>query len=220
MELPATPEYFYGNKASPDGLYSVCKTCRDDISRKWYEANREQKAELSRQWYQRNVEKAREQNRRYNEANKSRRAARAKLYYRTNKQQINEQNRKWRQNNPTKAQMIVERYRARKQSLPDTFTAEQWIACLEYHHYCCAVCGNQLRDLFGSIVPHADHWIPLSLDECPGTVAENMVCLCSDCNLSKNAKMPDIWLRSRVSTRKANEILARIAAYFEWVICS
>lgn len=111
--------------------------------------------------------------------------------------------------------MYASNRRARKRSLPDTFTESQWIACLEYHHYTCAVCGNQLIDLFGN-VPHADHWIPLAYngDDNPGTVATNMICLCSACNLSKRDTMPDVWLKAQYGTRKANEILRRVKIYF------
>jgi 5-methylcytosine-specific restriction endonuclease McrA len=127
-----------------------------------------------------------------------------------------EYSREYQLANLDKHRIGEQRRRARKRELPDTFTYEQWIACLEYHNYCCAVCGNQLRDLFGNIEPHADHWIPLIKPECPGTTPDNMICLCNKCNSSKSAAMPDVWLRRRFNTRKANEILKRVADYFEW----
>lgn len=109
------------------------------------------------------------------------------------------------------------RRRARKRQLPDTFTAAEWQMCLDYHYGCCAVCGQQLKDLFGDVVAHADHWIPLASPDCPGTVAANMICLCNACNQCKSSRMPMIWLTEFLGERKAKKKLAEIQAYFEWV---
>jgi predicted HNH restriction endonuclease len=106
---------------------------------------------------------------------------------------------------------------ARKRSLSNTFTPTQWQQALDYFNGCCAVCGNQLKDLFGEVTVHADHWIPLTSSECPGTIATNMICLCNKCNLSKHNTMPVVWLRRRYSERKARQIEKRIAEYFEWL---
>ena len=118
---------------------------------------------------------------------------------------------------PERSILNYHRYRSRKRNLPDTWTKEHWKFCLDYWHHCCAVCGKQLRDLFGEIKPHADHWIPVSYqgEDNPGTVPENMICLCSKCNFSKHDYMPTDWLISRYGKRKANKILKRINGYFE-----
>ena len=112
-------------------------------------------------------------------------------------------------------QLCQQRRHARMHSLPDILTTEQWQACLEYWNYCCAVCGKQLRDLFGEVKSHADHWIPLSLPDCPGTIATNMICLCNKCNLSKRDMMPLEWLIRRYDKQKANQIMKRVESYFE-----
>lgn len=124
---------------------------------------------------------------------------------------------RWQKRNADRVRINGARREARKRELPANYSIDDWQHTLDYYNYCCAVCGNQLRDLSGGIVPHADHWIPLSSDDCPGTVATNMICLCSTCNLSKNATMPDIWLKQRFGTHKADQILARIETYFTWV---
>lgn len=112
----------------------------------------------------------------------------------------------------------VQRRRARKLALPDTWTNGEWNRCLIYWHNKCAVCSYPLKDVFGN-VPHADHWIPLSYKGAgnPGTVAANMICLCSACNFSKNAKMPVRWLKLKYDDTKVSMIVKRITAYFEWV---
>lgn len=121
-----------------------------------------------------------------------------------------------------KRQLFIakQNYKARKRSLPNALTADQWQHALNYFNGCCAVCGRQLNDMFGEFTASADHWIPLSYkgDDNPGTVATNIIPLCngiSGCNTSKNATMPRIWLEREFGKRKAKQIAARIQEYFD-----
>lgn len=221
---PATTEYFHVDKSKKDGLVTRCKTCRREnqnkkakYNRKYYQANQVELLKNSLEYQKKNQERLQQYQSEYRKKNLDKIRERGHLYRQINQEKIQKYDREYRQANPEKMRVNIERRRARKRQLPDTFTYEQWIICLEYHHYCCAVCGKQLRDLLGEIEPHADHWIPLSSSECTGTVPTNMICLCSDCNLSKGSKMPDFWLKQRYGTRKANEILKRVDAYFEWI---
>lgn len=114
------------------------------------------------------------------------------------------------------------RYRARKNSLPNSFTTQDWQLCLEYFNHTCAICGRQLRDLFGTHTVAADHWIPINdmRPDNPGTVAWNIIPLChgqGGCNNSKHDVSPEQWLASKYSKRKAAEILDHIHRYFEWI---
>lgn len=122
-------------------------------------------------------------------------------------------------NNPHNHQASHQRRRARKLNLPDSWTNTHWLLCLDYWHNTCAVCGGQLRDLFGDIKPNADHWVPLNYRgaDNPGTVPGNMICLCSSCNCSKQHKMPERWLTQRYGVRKAKAIMQRIQDYFDWI---
>lgn len=100
------------------------------------------------------------------------------------------------------------------------FTTADWERCLEYFNWSCAVCGRQLRDLFGEHTPSADHWIPLSSPDCPGTIPTNVVPLChgkGGCNNSKGKKHPDTWLEQRFNKCQVKEVKERIERYFEWV---
>lgn len=129
-------------------------------------------------------------------------------------------NRSWRKHpdSQKKLRVYYHRRRARKLALPDTFTFQEWQLCLDYFHHTCAVCGHQLRDLFGQVKPHADHWIALTdprLDN-PGTVPDNMICLCSVCNNNKKNKDPEQWLIRLYGKRKAAQIIQRIEIYFDW----
>lgn len=107
---------------------------------------------------------------------------------------------------------------ARKRDLPDTFTVAEWRRALEYFNGCCAVCGRQLDDLFDTHTVAADHWIPLSSPDCPGTVAANIIPLChgvNGCNNKKRANDPIEWIKSAFGERKGRRILARIQTYFD-----
>jgi 5-methylcytosine-specific restriction endonuclease McrA len=197
QEFPATLEFFHADKTGKYGLRARCKPCHSEYQRNYRQANPEKKAKWSRDWQQANKAKLAEYLRGYRQANRDKIA-------------------KYRQENPEKNRINKSRRRARKLALPDTFTSEQWITCLEYHNFCCAVCGSQLRDLFGDVTPHADHWIAIVNPDCPGTVVENMVCLCNNCNQSKGAKDPYEWLCQEFGKYKAKITLSKIESYFEW----
>lgn len=124
--------------------------------------------------------------------------------------------RDYQQKHPHIYRINKQRRRARKRALPDTWTQQDWFVCLEYWKYCCAVCGYPLKDVFGN-APHADHWHPLNQPGCPGTIPNNMICLCDRCNRSKHDDLPDDWLMKKFGKKKAAAILKRINAYFDWV---
>ena len=116
--------------------------------------------------------------------------------------------------------VAYQKRQARKRQLPDTLTTEQWQSAVDYFNGCCAVCGRQLKDLFGTHTVSVDHWIPLTNPQCPGTTVDNCIPLCHGefgCNGSKNNHDPVEWLESKFGKRKAKQILQRIETYFESV---
>lgn len=225
---PATLEHFSKCSKVRCGLAAWCKECekqhrkdnREYIARqrrKHYEANRTQKSEYDHLRY---LEKREENTQRaleYYRANRAHVKKRINKYKALNKDRVNEWQRQRYRRNPHKEAARRHIRRARKHALPYTFKPKHWLLCLGYWHISCAVCGGQLRDLFGDVEPHADHWIPLKHPDCPGTIPENMICLCSKCNLNKGAKPPDAWLLKRYGKSKANAILKRINEYFDWI---
>lgn len=231
QEFPSTTEYFHHSKISPDGFKPWCKVCTAarnrqryiqnrerimEVNRRWREANPEKQAEASRNWQKAHPERVIENSRQWYIANRERDNKRAKQYQTANRERIAAKLRQRRRDNPDKARVYKQRRKARERSLPDTLTHDQWQRALQYFNGCCAVCGCQLRDLFGVVVPHADHWIPLASPECPGTTATNMLPLCNSCNQTKNDIMPRKWLERKYGKRKAKQILGRIEKYFEW----
>lgn len=227
--FPATIEYFHREKHGKYGLMARCKQCMYEQKQQWKKDNPDKVKAQARRDYYKNQEKRNQETRDYYKRNSERiiKLVRKKQVenretFLRKKREYNssakgqEKRKEYQQAHRMENRIKTSQRRARKRALPDTFTPKQWVACLEYFNYCCAVCGNQLRDLFGEVSPHADHWIPINYkgEDNPGTVAENMVCLCNSCNPSKSDKMPEVWLKETYGTRRANEILARIQAYF------
>jgi len=138
-------------------------------------------------------------------------------YQETHREQTRARGQAWARNFPEKNAARVQRRRARKVRLPDTWTPEQLAFMLDYWQHSCAVCGNP-KGLFWSLAH--DHWIPLASPECPGTIASNMIPLChgeSGCNNSKHSTEPHAWLIKRFGAKRARKIEQSIAAYFAQV---
>lgn len=211
-EKPATLEYFWKHNLGKHGLDPQCKRCRHDKR----QANREQLAQKDREKYQRNREHIMQRRRQHYAKNRERIAKETQKYRASHVEQIARQKQSWYEQNPHTWKAASQRRRARKRALPGAWTAQHWLACLDYFHNTCAVCGGQLRDLFGNIEPHQEHWIPLDYKgaDNPGTVPGNMLPLCSPCNLSKGSKLPQVWLVERYGKAKAVRILLQIDVYF------
>jgi hypothetical protein len=206
-------------------------------ARRRYEANKEQINQRNRAWSQRNKEwlKAynadyyqknrgviRDKQRQYTQSHKPQALTRYYEWTRKNPERWQKQQKKYRVAHPEISNTIGQRRSARKRSLPDTLTAEQWQRCLDYFHHSCAVCGRDLDDTYGEVdyVLAMDHWIPLTSPNCPGTVVTNIVPLChgkGGCNNSKGDNDPIQWVIETFDEFGGNRILTRIEGYFEWV---
>lgn len=112
--------------------------------------------------------------------------------------------------------------RARERALPANITTKQWKAALNYFGHRCAICKRDLSGLFHRA--SADHWIPLTSPNCPGSVVTNIVPLChavkggeGGCNNRKRNEDAYTWMCRIFGKPKADEAMQRIEAYFEWV---
>ncbi len=105
--------------------------------------------------------------------------------------------------------------------LPDAFmvsnmrrndlTDDEWNRALEYWNGRCAICG------FVDEQPiHRDHWIANTLDFCPGETVTNMVPLCWQCNESKIAWDPYLWLVKKFGKAFADQKMMEVLIYFNW----
>ena len=243
--LPATTEYFRGATRMRLGLRSDCIACQNQMWQETRERHREKINERAREYHARNREAQNEASRRYKQQHWTEILEYSRNYYAAHRDEINEKQREKRQKPEVKlksqryaqrsdvkerakqyrlsekgrlvANTVTRRRRARKRSLPDTFTSSDWLYALEYFNHSCAVCGRQLRDLLGEHTAAADHWIPLASSDCPGSVVTNLLPLChgvNGCNNRKQARDPVEFLETEFGARRAREILARIESYF------
>lgn len=215
--LPATLQYFYAQKDGKFGLSTWCKSCKRNYSNEWYSNNLERAKENMRVWQRNNLDAVRKSSRKYRVNNPQKRKQSARAWGKRNRDYVKRKSRKWAKDNPHKRRASKLRRRARKHSLPDTFTNDDWQHALDYFNHCCAVCGRQLNDMFGGHTAAADHWIPLDHPDCPGTVPTNIVPLChgvGGCNNRKSSKMPDEWLRGEYPPKQRRDILQNITTFF------
>jgi len=231
-EVKAATHEFFALKGRRNELRSVCKDCQVKIGRQ-YRFNNPDIARKYRADHPEDVIEKRKRSKRNYDANPEKKRAKDRQRYAANIEEMRKRNRqKYQKHRETKKayndrhrrenrgiyQQAALRRRSRKQKVPFFFSIADHRRALEYWHGYCAVCSRPLRDLFGEIEPHLDHWIALSdpRPENPGTVPTNMVPLCSSCNLSKNAYDPLKWLTRKYGSRKAKQIAQRIEVFFEW----
>lgn len=199
-EFPLTSKYW--NKGNnKHGLRSECRDCTkayDEQWRKenphawdeWYEENREYKKAKCREWIEDNKEYKKEYDKEYMELNGDRvRAQRrkyrrenphvARAWYEQNKKSRAEYNREWSRSNKEKLNNYYQKRRARKESLPNTLTVEQWNSIIEDFNHQCAYCGEDTELT-------REHFIALSRGG--EYTHNNIIPACKSCNSSKMDK--------------------------------
>jgi hypothetical protein len=191
------------------------------LSRQWYRQNKKRHRAQSIQWREANRERARELERQRYLANRQAYIEKSRQWRKENYERYREYNQRWNESNPEKAAAIRKsvdiRRRARLRELPDDFSIKDWQVALEYWGHKCAVCGRSDDD---DLTLAADHWIPLSHPDCPGTVPTNIIVLCNGkngCNNIKHNRMPDIWLVEQFGEDFAANKLNEIEQYFTHV---
>jgi len=218
--LPATNEYFSKHNQCKDGLRPHCKMCQKAGSQKYYAANKDQIILKTSQYQKDHPEQTRKINQRWEQNNHDKRLAQRKHRRLTNPEIAKASSLRHRLKYPEQDRVIKQRRVARKRNLPDNFSHADWERALNYFNGRCAICERQLRDLFDTHRPAADHWIPLTSPACPGTIPTNIIPLChgiSGCNNRKGNRDPIEFLETEFGKQKTKKILARIEAYFEWV---
>lgn len=221
--FPETSEYFPRVKGK---LAYICKPCNQKHAEDWIAQNREKYLEKKRLWRERNREKLRKQESDRYWAERDNKLEYARQYRETHRGILREKTKQYFTQNPQVLKQQNRRRKSRMRNLPHTFTEAQECQMLAYWDYKCAGCGKH-AGIWIKLVP--DHWIAISdpRPDNPGTVATNMIPLChskpgipageSCCNESKKNKPAYEWLVQRFGKRKADQIMKRIQAYFEWV---
>lgn len=212
-EKPATPEYFYRMQGA---LRPNCKPCHKQYLAEYRnrDGGQEDAAKRSKLWREQNPERAAAISK---SRNPEKHKATKKAWNTRNMDKRREYSRRSRRKNAATSRAAYHRYQARKRGLPNTLTAAEWRMALEYFGGRCAICG---RTPAAKLKITPDHWIALSKDTSPGTIAANIVPLCwgiNGCNNSKSNRNPLQWLNDRFGAAKAAAIVQRIDAYFEWL---
>lgn len=178
------------NKNTRDGLQYHCRECTNETSRVWREENPERSREASRAWAENNRERSRANARAWARANPERRRENNRAWRGVNKERQRGNMRAWQQANPEKCHAAQHRRRARKAcAVPQRWTVDHTLG----DPLACWWCG---RGLLGATA-HVDHVMPIRLGG-PAETA-NEVMSCADCNHSKNAKHPLVWIAELVS---------------------
>lgn len=214
-QKPATPIFFNRNKNLPDGLNRWCKDCIAKSGKRWYEANTDRVKATSKAWREANPDRCTANSRAWREANRESLREYQRAYRTANRDKLQAQRRSRYKASPDLFFAGKHRRFARKRSLPSVFTVEDWQIALGHFGGCCAVCGRQ-PGLWHTLA--ADHWIPLSSPDCPGTVPWNMAPLChgiGGCNNSKADRDAAEWLTEKYGKRKGRAILKRIEAFLD-----
>ena len=229
IQKQRTLEFFPTSPNNKDGLNSWCRECYRIRANTWYQQNKEHGQQTRALYYKENTEETKARSKKWQQDNKTRVNELSSIRYHKNPEPILKwqaayraanpekerlRHAKYTKENPDKRVVIQSRRRARKLSLPDTWTHEQRDFMRMYWHFSCAVCGNQ-EGFFWFLAD--DHWIPIASPDCPGTIAENMIPLChgeGGCNNSKHKSMPHEWLLKRYGKNKTAKIEKAIAVYF------
>jgi|GEM_PF-2209931 len=93
--LPATIEYFYGDKNAKDGLTSSCKECRRAKRKLYYKKNTEKAKEYSKRYASEHQEHVAEYHKRYAEQHKADLAEYKKAYNAKHREEILAHHKQW-----------------------------------------------------------------------------------------------------------------------------
>jgi len=205
-EKPATSKFFHRKSASSDGLCSQCCVCVVARVARWRETNVERKRASDREYHKRYAERCwtkfnqwyiRPENKRKVRAaatswvkdNIEKERERAARRSRTPEERI--RLREWKKANKEKVRCHVRNRRARKADLAGTVTQAVVTAIYERQAGSCFYCGVPLGTSF-----HVDHKIPV-FRQGASNLVENLCCACPPCNLQKQDKTADEYVRFR-----------------------
>lgn len=152
-----------------------CKPCARECARKYREADPQRHRDSSRKWAAANRDKVRENN---------------SNWYKANKDWAAEQNRNWQKVNPEKRKVINQNRRAKVRASGGKLSSNIVQTLMALQKGKCACCGKSLKQGH-----HLDHIIPIALG---GTNTDgNVQLLTPKCNLSKGAKHPVDYMRTK-----------------------
>jgi len=188
IEYPATLDYFSKHKREKDGLRTECKAC----NKAYKKENQQRYDEHNKRYWEENKEYWKQ----YYENNKKIILKKRKEYLLVSVEKRRLRQRKYREERKEQTNIYTRSRRSRQKGLPSHYTAKQWEMLKEYFNNACAYCGEE-KPLT------QEHFLPLS---CGGEyTVNNIICVCSSCNSSKNNKNFYEWYPEQSFYSKARE---------------
>jgi 5-methylcytosine-specific restriction endonuclease McrA len=190
-------DQFYKSKKDKYGVTSICKECSKRIVREYYSNNKDKRSKYQKEYYSNNKDKRSKYMKEYHNNNKNRISKQQKEYYYNNRDKRSENKKEYlKEYRKTERGKLIyklnnqnRRYRKKYNTNPgDRLTTAQIEYLTEVYKHC-AYCNTELT----SENTHIDHIHPLSKDGSHSI--DNVVLACKDCNLQKNAKTLDQWLK-------------------------
>lgn len=151
------------------GCKSQCKTCLAKVETVRREADPEGSRAYKRAWWAQ---------RQFTPGERAKAAAKARAWYAVNKERQAKTVKLWMEAHREAINIIQARRRAKKRSVLNTLTLEEWLQTLEVFNHACGYC------LRTDLPLTMDHVEPISHGG-PHTI-ENIVPACKSCNCSKN----------------------------------
>jgi len=196
-------EGFSRRLTSPDGLYSYCKACKAQDDKEYASRNKDKIKARKKLWVEnnkikvdkwfrehrlKNKKKIKKYQEKYRTDNRTELKEKKHRYYLENKERLRLRMKAWRDNNPERMRLIRGRRRAAVKNADGEITVTQINNLIKDSGNVCFWCDCNIPN--GKM--HLDHIYPLSKNG--GHTISNLCVSCSDCNLRKNDKDPEVWL--------------------------
>lgn len=146
-----------------------------------YQANRERHSASYKAWRERNAE--------YDKI-------RHDLHRAKHPEQHKTSYRNWCKDHREQRSASQAKRRAKKRSIPGTYTAQQVLEKLKKQHHRCYYCTSKFKRVKNKYIYHVDHTFPISRvagTDIPANSIDYLVLTCPRCNLSKGDRYPHEW---------------------------
>lgn len=186
--------------------YAQNREERLENSRRWREENPEKQAELCRNWQRNHRDYLNEYNKKYVDTRpefKEKRKINSRNWRKKNPERHKDNNRKWRSANKERISANNENYRAVKRNANGKYSAADIQKQFQIQKHHCYYCDKPIRRKY-----HVDHVIPLIRGG--SNSADNLVCACPRCNLSKGSKTLREWIEIIEDTTLYMRVAQRI----------
>ena len=178
---------FHKDRTSKDGLHSLCKQCKNTLSKIYMQKNKKVKNKYNKIHYETRKEKGYKQDKEYYkeyyQKNKKRISERIKKYHIDNKERMELKQKIYKKTESAKISIKNTRMKRRTIKKQGDVTTAQLAKLLQDSKHC-YWCNNSLK----GITPHIDHYTPIALGG--EHTLSNLVISCPHCNHIKSSKDP------------------------------